>query len=80
MKNVGMASTLGAILMQSSQSVFEIAARKVKTFVTGRILECKVSGRIAASLVKCVVRARMDRGLQIFLPHICQEIQSKNTY
>ena len=74
MKNVGMASTLGAILMQSSRSIYEVAARKVKSFISGRILECKVSGRIAASLAKCVVRVRPERGLEIFFPYICDQI------
>ena len=72
-----MASTLGAILMQSSVRIYDVAARKVKSYISGRILECKVSGKIAASLAKCVVRIRPQKGLELFLPYICDQILSK---
>ena len=75
MNNICMSSTLGAILSQSSVSIYEAAARKIKSFISGRILECKVSGRIAANMCKSVVRVRPERGLQIFLPHICDELE-----
>ena len=53
---------------------YKVASRKIHSFISGRILETKVSGRMAASLAKCVVLARPERGLQTFLPNIVDEI------
>ena len=78
MKNVGLASTLNAILMQSSEPLFDLTARKIRDFVTGRILEWRVAGKIAASLCRCVVKVRPNKGLAMFLPTVCDSIKSRN--
>ena len=77
MTNVSMASTLQTILMQSSIKVYNVALNKIRSFITGRILECKVSGKIAAGLVKCLVRVRPEIGLKTFVPSLCDSIISK---
>lgn len=77
MTNVSMASTLQTILMQSSLQVYKVALNKVKSFITGRILECKVSGKIASGLVKCLVRVRPEFGLKTFVPSLCDSILGK---
>ena len=56
MKDVGMASTFSAILIQCSESLYDVALRKVRGWLGGRIMEWKVSGRIAAGLVRCLTK------------------------
>jgi len=75
MKDVGMASTFSAILSSCSEPIFDTALRKIKNFISGRILEWKVSGKIAASLVRCVAKARPVKGLAAFLPMVCRNIE-----
>lgn len=71
MKDVGMASTFNVILIHSEVAIYELALKKVQSFVKGRILETKIAGRIAASLCRCLVRARPEKGLPAFVPNAC---------
>ena len=41
---------------------------KVQKFIRGRILETKIAGKIAASLIRCLIKARPNKGLPAFLP------------
>ena len=42
-----------------------MALKKVQEFVSGRILETKIAGKIAASLCRCLVKARLDSGYNL---------------
>ena len=53
MRDIGMGSTFNSILNQCSAQVFEVALKKTSEFVRGRILETKISGKIAAGLCRC---------------------------
>ena len=53
---------------------YNLALKKVQSFVKGRILETKIAGRIAASLCRCLVRARPEKGLAAFVPDACRII------
>ncbi len=75
MKNAGLASTLNTILMQSSEPLYDLAARKIRSFVSGRILEWRVAGKIAASLCRCLVKVRPVKGLAMLLPMVCDTIK-----
>ena len=44
--------------IQSSSEIYEVALKKVGAFVSGRILETKIAGKIAASLCRCLVIVR----------------------
>ncbi len=68
MKDIGLSSTFNSILKQSSASLYDLALNKVKKFVSGRILETKIAGRIAASLCRCLVKAKPEKGLAAFIP------------
>jgi proteasome activator subunit 4 len=68
MKDIGMASTFNAILTQASVDIYNVALRKVKGFIQGRILEPKVAGKIAAGLCRCLCKVRPELGLKEFLP------------
>lgn len=72
MKDVGMAATFSAVLTQCSRPIYEAALRKTKSFVEGRILEAKVAGKIAASLCRCLVKARPEEGLAALMPTVCR--------
>ncbi len=67
MKDIGMASTFNSILVQASAQVFDAALRKLQDYVHGRILETKISGKIAASLCRCLCKNRPEKGLPVFL-------------
>ena len=69
-----MASTFNVILIHSSEALYNLALKKVQSFVKGRILETKIAGRIAASLCRCLVRARPAKGLAAFVPDACEII------
>lgn len=75
MKDVGMASTFSAILMQSSEKLYDLALKKVKSWVNGKIMEWKVSGKIAAGFCRCLTRVRPDRGLAGLMPVILDIIE-----
>merc|ERR1719228_694521 len=76
MKDVGMASTFSAILIQSSEALYDVALRKVRTWLGGRIMEWKVSGRIAAGLCRCLTRVRPERGLAGLLPSLLSSVEN----
>lgn len=75
MKDVGMASTFSAILIQSSQSLYDVALKKVKSWLAGRIMEWKVSGRIAAGLCRCLTKVRPERGLAGLLAPLLTSVE-----
>ena len=68
MKDVGMASTFNVMLIHSNEAFYNVALKKVQNFVRGRILETKIAGKITASLCRCLVKARPEKGLPAFLP------------
>ena len=76
MKDVGMASTFSAILMQCSEPLYDAALGKVRGWVTGRILEWKVSGKIAAGLCRCLTKIRPERGLAALLPGLLSQLEA----
>ena len=75
MKDVGMASTFSAILIQSSQALYDVALKKVKGWLAGRILEWRVSGKIAAGLCRCLTKVRPERGLAGLLPSLLTALE-----
>jgi len=75
MKDVGMASTFSAILMQSSEKLYDVALKKVKSWINGKIMEWKVSGKIAAGLCRCLTKVRPDKGLAGLLPLVLDIIE-----
>ena len=62
------------ILTHCEESIYDLAVKKVQSFVKGRILETKIAGKIAASLCRCLVRARPEKGLQAFVPNASEII------
>ena len=75
MKNSGMASTFSSIITHASTSIQDLALRKVEKFINGKILEVKVSGKIAASLCRCLVRVAPEKSLKAFIPNAIRTIE-----
>jgi proteasome activator subunit 4 len=75
MKDVGMTSTFSAILIQSSESLYDVALKKVRNWLSGRIMEWKVSGKIAAGLCRCLTKVRPERGLAGLLPSLLTSVE-----
>jgi len=46
------------LFVQASSEIYDVALKKVQSFVAGRILETKIAGKIAASLCRCLVKIR----------------------
>ena len=66
--DIGLGGTLNAILVNSSVQIYDLALKKVLNFVRGRILETKVSGKIAANICTSLCKLRPVKGLKAFLP------------
>jgi hypothetical protein len=69
--------------LQSSSEIYDVALKKVQTFVSGRILETKIAGRIAASLCRCLVKIRCRcrvflKQKKIFLLYIFCSLRCRN--
>ena len=76
MKDSGMAYTFSACLDNSSLKIYELALKKVKNFISGRILETRIAGKIAASLCRVLCKIRPEKGLAAFLPVALRKISS----
>jgi proteasome activator subunit 4 len=53
---VGLASTITAVLQQSSGPIFKSALNKINRFINENVFETKVSGRLAANLCRACSR------------------------
>ncbi len=51
-------SSIILFFIQASSEIYDVALKKVQSFVAGRILETKIAGKIAASLCRCLVKIR----------------------
>ncbi|XP_054158581.1 proteasome activator complex subunit 4B-like [Oppia nitens] len=69
---VGLASTFGSILQQSSPQIFKSALDKLYQFISTHIFETKVAGKFAAILVRSCSKANAELSLSRFLPHFCR--------
>eukprot|EP00095_Tigriopus_kingsejongensis_P000186 maker-scaffold41_size498431-snap-gene-0.12 protein:Tk00186 transcript:maker-scaffold41_size498431-snap-gene-0.12-mRNA-1 annotation:"proteasome activator complex subunit 4" len=74
MKDVGLASTFSTILFQSSEAIYDMALKKVHSFVNGRILETKVAGKMTSSLCRALCKVRPEKGLKAFVPTAIKSI------
>ncbi|GFW26343.1 proteasome activator complex subunit 4 [Trichonephila clavipes] len=66
---VGLYSTFGIIIMQSSPEIHQVVAKKLQTFITSHILEINLSGKYAANMCRVICRVSPELGLPAFLPH-----------
>ncbi|XP_013086715.2 proteasome activator complex subunit 4-like [Biomphalaria glabrata] len=71
---IGLASTVSAMLQQCSSPIYTSALRKINNFITSNVFEVKVSGKLAANLCRAAVRVNPVLGLKTFVPHLCSSI------
>lgn len=71
---VGVFSTFGIIISQSSPAIYEVALSKLQTFITSHILEINVSGKYAANMCRIMSRVNPEKALQSFVPHFTKLI------
>ncbi|XP_059159046.1 proteasome activator complex subunit 4B-like [Physella acuta] len=71
---VGLASTVSAMLQQCSSAIYLSALKKIHSFIASNVFEIKVSGRLAANLCRAAVRINPEVALKMFLPSLCSSI------
>lgn len=67
-------SVIYSLLTQCSPQIYLSALKKMYNFVTSRILETKVSGRLIAIACQGFVRANPKEAMKIFMPHLCDTV------
>ncbi len=67
---VGLSSTIASLSMQCSADIFDVALKKLYSFVGGRAFEPHVAGKFAAHVVSSVAKVNAAKVLQIFLPNL----------
>ncbi|XP_005100512.1 proteasome activator complex subunit 4B [Aplysia californica] len=72
---MGLASTVSAMLQQCSTPIYMSALKKIHRFITTNVFEVKVSGKLAANLCRSVIRIKPEVALKMFIPHFCANIQ-----
>ncbi|GFN96540.1 proteasome activator complex subunit 4 [Plakobranchus ocellatus] len=73
---VGIGSTVSAMLQQCSSPIYLSALKKIHRFITSSVFEVKVSGKLAAHFCRAAVRIKPELSLKIFIPHLCSSIKT----
>ncbi|GFT37520.1 proteasome activator complex subunit 4 [Nephila pilipes] len=66
---VGLYSTFGIVIMQSSPEIHQVVLKRLQTFITSHIFEINLSGKYAANMCRVLCRVSPELGLPAFLPH-----------
>ena len=74
--NPGIVSCLHSILHQSDELIMNTAIRKMESWLRGRIMEPKISGKIASGMLRTVASLAPNKVLPLFLPRIVSVLQS----
>ncbi|GFS25628.1 proteasome activator complex subunit 4, partial [Elysia marginata] len=72
---VGIGSTVSAMLQQCSTPIYLSALKKIHCFITSSVFEVKVSGKLAANFCRSAIRIKPDVALKMFIPQLCSSIQ-----
>ncbi|XP_061666558.1 proteasome activator complex subunit 4B isoform X2 [Syngnathoides biaculeatus] len=68
---LGLASTVSAVLTQCSAHIYMVALQKVYNFATSNIFETCVSGRMVADVCRAAAKCHPAESLRLFVPHCC---------
>ncbi|XP_054706567.1 LOW QUALITY PROTEIN: proteasome activator complex subunit 4-like [Uloborus diversus] len=71
---VGLNSTFGIIVSQSSPEIYEVILSKLHNFITTHILEVNVSGKYAANMCRAASKVNPKLCLKAFVPHFTKLI------
>ena len=62
--------TFGRMCVNLSPEIFDVVFKKLKSFISGKIIEPTVAGGIIAGMCKSVVQCNPEKCLAFFIPHI----------
>ncbi|CAH1169598.1 unnamed protein product [Phaedon cochleariae] len=68
-------SVIGVVLNQCSPDIFKSALRKIYNFVTSKVMEVHISGKMLAIACHCFAKVNPKETLKLFLPHLCDRIE-----
>ncbi|XP_072396223.1 proteasome activator complex subunit 4-like [Diabrotica undecimpunctata] len=68
-------SVIGVVLNQCSPDIFKSALKKIYNFVTSKIMEVHVSGKMLAICCHCFAKVNPKETLKLFLPYLCDRIE-----
>lgn len=76
---IGLSSTIAALLMQCSAYIFDSALSKIQNLVGERTFEPNVAGRFVARMCGCVTKVNSEKALKVFLPPVLGFLRSALT-
>ena len=62
--------TFGRMCMNSSPEIFDVIFGKLRSYLSGKIIEPTVAGGILASMCKSVVQCNPEKALAFFVPYL----------
>ncbi|CAH1108407.1 unnamed protein product [Psylliodes chrysocephalus] len=68
-------SVISVVLNQCSPNIFKSALKKIYNFVTSKVMEVHVSGKMVAIGCHCFAKVNPKETLKLFLPYLCDRIQ-----
>ncbi|CAG9857916.1 unnamed protein product [Phyllotreta striolata] len=68
-------SVIGVVLNQCSPDIFKSALKKMYNFVTNKVMEVHVSGKLLAISCHCFAKVNPKETLKLFLPYLCDRIE-----
>ncbi|KAG5878460.1 hypothetical protein JTB14_022783 [Gonioctena quinquepunctata] len=68
-------SVISVVLNQCSPEIFKSALRKIYNFVTNKVMEVHVSGKMLAIGCHCFAKVNPKETLKLFLPYLCDRIE-----
>ena len=74
--NMGIVSCFDSVLHQADEIIQDAAITKMELYLKGRILEPKISGKIASGMMRTCAKISPRKVLPIFLPHVCSVLKS----
>ncbi|XP_056636067.1 proteasome activator complex subunit 4-like [Diorhabda sublineata] len=68
-------SVIAVVLNQCSPTIFKSALKKIYNFVTSKVMEVHVSGKMLAIGCHCFAKINPKETLKQFLPYLCERIE-----
>ncbi|XP_076268331.1 proteasome activator complex subunit 4-like isoform X1 [Rhynchophorus ferrugineus] len=72
-------AVVNVVLAQCSPSIFQSALKKFYNFVTQRVLEVQVAGKMVAVVARCFAVVNPKKTLKLFLPYLFDTIEDALT-
>ena len=69
--HTGIVSCLHSVVHQADDAILQAVISKMEKFLKGRIMEPKVSGKIASGMLRTLASIAPGAVLPLFIPHVC---------